>query len=149
MNKDNKCEIIPNLFLNISYCVRCFFLTLSVLLSSSGNCFAQTHEISEIFIEATGNNKHEAKIKAHEQGMLRSLLLLTNKLNLSTDNINQIPYYKLKSVFKPILVQNEMNLVEKYSATVTYSYDKGKLYQLILEYGDTKITPTVFKKGAE
>lgn len=144
MNKEDNYKLkYQNL--NISYFLGCFFLIVSILLFSNSNCFAQTHEISEIFIEATGNNKHEAKIKAHEQGMLRSLLLLTNKLNLPTDNISQIPYYKLKSVFKPILVQNEISLVEKYSATVTYSYDKEKLYQLILEYGDTKINDQFYE----
>lgn len=144
MNKKNKYEL-QRQNLNISYFLRCFFVILSMLLLSNNTCVAQTHEISEIFIEATGNNKHEAKIKAHEQGMLRSLLLLTNKLNLPTDNISQIPYYKLKSVFKPILVQNETSLVEKYSATITYSYDKEKLYQLILEYGDTKINDQFYE----
>lgn len=144
MNKENKYELQYR-NLNISYFLRCFFLVVSTFFFSSSNCFAQTHEISEIFIEAAGNNKHEAKIKAHEQGMLRSLLLLTNKLNLPTDNIGQIPYYKLKSAFKPILVQNEVSLVEKYSATVTYSYDKEKLYQLILEYGDTKINDQFYE----
>ncbi len=144
MNKENKHKLQCR-NLNISYFLGCFFLIVSALLLFNNNCFAQTHEISEIFIEAAGNNKHEAKIKAHEQGMLRSLLLLANKLNLPTDNISQIPYYKLKSVFKPILVQNETSLVEKYSATVTYSYDKEQLYQLILEYGDTKINDQFYE----
>jgi len=144
MNKDNK-DKLQYQKPNISYFLRCFFLILSVFLSYNNNCFAQTHEISEIFIESNGNNKYEAKIKAHEQGMLRSLLLLANKLNLPTSNISQIPYYKLKAVFKPTIVQNEISLVEKYSATVTYSYDKGKVYQLILDYGDTRINDQFYE----
>jgi len=100
---------------------------------------ATSNEISEVYIEASGNNRFEAKIKAHEQGMQRALFLLANKLSIPTDNLNKIPYNKLKSIFAPKVILNEVSLLEKYNATITYSYDKGKLYSLLLEYGDSKI----------
>ena len=145
MNKRTKYEINYNIFSNTTYLLKYGFLVLLFLLFANSNSFAQTQEISDIFIESTGNNKFEAKIKAHEQGMLRSIFLLISKLKLPTDDIKSIPYPKLKSVFTPIFVQNEVSLIDKYSATVTYSYDKEKLYQLILEYGDSKINDQFYE----
>ncbi len=47
----------------------CFLVLFLCFLSfpKSAEC-----AISEIFIEAKGNNKYEAKIKAHERGMTRA-----------------------------------------------------------------------------
>ena len=56
-----------------SYFLGCFLLISIFLVASAPKSFAVQHEISEIFIEASGNNKYEAKIKAHEQGMQRAL----------------------------------------------------------------------------
>jgi hypothetical protein len=71
--------------------------------------------------------------------MLRASYLIASKLNLPTSNIKTIPYSDLKSVFKPVAVLNEQSLLEKYSATVTYAYEKRKLYNLLLEYGGDEI----------
>ncbi|GAB4163602.1 MAG: hypothetical protein Tsb006_2810 [Rickettsiaceae bacterium] len=133
-----------------------YFLFFIFVSFASNKCFAETCEISEVFIEANGNNKHESKIKAHEQGMLRSLYLLASQLNLPTDDIAPIPYHELKQVFRPVVVLNELSLVEKYSATVTYAYDKNKLYKLLLKYGGPQIDNQfyeliilpVFKQGS-
>jgi hypothetical protein len=75
---------------NSSYFLGCFLLIGIILVASASKSFAIQHEISEIFIEASGNNKYEAKIKAHEQGMQRALLLIADKLKIPTDGIPQI-----------------------------------------------------------
>ena len=97
------------------------------------------HEISEVFIEATGNNKYEAKIKAHERGMMRAFFLVADKMGVKHDDIQEVPYLRLKDVFKPVTVFDELSTIEKYNATVTYQYDKAKLYKLLLDYGNSTV----------
>lgn len=126
------------------FTVACLFI-FSCAIFSSVSAKAIENEISEIYIEASGNNKHEAKIKAHEQGMQRALYLLANKFKIPTDGLREIPYYKLKSAFTPKIILNEVSLLEKYSATVTYVYEKGKIFSLLLEYGDTKINDLFYE----
>jgi hypothetical protein len=116
---------------------------------------AEDNEISELYIEASGNNKYEAKIKAHEFGMKRALYLLANKFNIPIDSLKEIPYHKIKRAFSPKNILDEVSLLEKYSATVTYSYKKGIIYNLLLEYGGEKVNDLfyeaiilpVFKQG--
>ncbi|MFK7973776.1 MAG: hypothetical protein AB8B66_02795 [Rickettsiaceae bacterium] len=103
------------------------------------SCVAGVDEISDIFIEATGNNQYEAKIKANKHGMFRSLRLLANKANLNTDTLQHIPYSRLKQAFKPVDIRNEVSLSDRYSATVNYIYNKNNIYQLLLEFGDSAI----------
>ncbi len=122
----------------------CLFMFFCIIFSSTA-ANATENEISEIYIEASGNNKHEAKIKAHEQGMQRALHLLANKFSIPTDGLRNIPYHKIKSAFTPKVVINEISLLEKYSATVTYAYEKGKIFNLLLEYGDTKINDLFYE----
>lgn len=118
-------------------------LTTSLLIvslwQSTAYAIAQQKEISEIFIEAEGNNKHEAKIKAHELGMQRALFLLADRLGIGTENLGAVGYEVLKNVFVPVVVNNELSIKEKYSATVTYSFSQGKFYNLLLRYGDSKV----------
>lgn len=95
--------------------------------------------ISDIFIEATGNNKYEAKIKAHQQGMQRALILLADKIGVDMNSLEPAPYHRLKEVFNTITIHNELSQKEKYSATVSYEYSQGKFYKLLLDYGDSKI----------
>ncbi len=120
-------------------------LIFILILSVSSISKAEKLEINDIFIEASGNNIHEAKIKANELGMWRSLLLLADKLKLPTDYIKQVSYAKLKSVFSVTEVENEVSLVDRYNATVTYAYDKGKLFSMILEYGGEEINDKFYE----
>lgn len=128
---------------------------LSADSSYAKNSASVINEISEIYIEASGNNKHEAKIKAHEDGMKRSFQLLASKMQLPTKGLNKIPYHAIKNVFHPKTILNELSTSSKYSATVTYEYDKGKFYNLLLEYGGEEINDAfaellvlpVFKQG--
>jgi hypothetical protein len=131
--------------LNISFLLMTCLWTLICIVFSSSIVFASIDEISEVYIDATGNNKHEARIKAHELGMQRALLLLANKLNIPTEGLKNIPYYELKSAFTPKVILNEVSLLEKYNATVTYSYDKGRLYSLLVKHGDQKINDLFYE----
>ncbi|RTK92731.1 MAG: hypothetical protein EKK61_02960 [Rickettsiales bacterium] len=128
MIKKNRSKIQ---WINTLIILGCFLF----IIFTTNNIFAEAHEISEVYIESTGNNKYEAKIKAHEQGMLRSLFLLANKLELPTTEIKKIPYADLKEVFKIKKIENELSTIERYRANVTYAYDKAKLFKLLLKYG--------------
>jgi|GEM_PF-1712662 hypothetical protein len=130
---------------NASYFLGCFLLMGIILTASASKSFAVQHEISEIFIEASGNNKYEAKIKAHEQGMQRALLLIADQLKIPTDGISQISYNELKEAFIPTNLINEVSLLEKYNATVTYAYERGKIYNLLLEYGNTDVNDLFYE----
>lgn len=128
-----KTKIFTVNFINL----RCSTLVLFMLLVlAPKNAWCAIHEISEVFIEAVGNNKYEAKIKAHEHGMMRAFLLVADKMGIKNTDIQEVPYTRLKEVFKPVMLFDELSTLEKYSATVTYQYDKSKLYQLLLDYGN-------------
>lgn len=116
-------------------------LEVALLLLFVSNAYAVTNEkeIAEIFIEATGNNKYEAKIKAHEQGMQRAVFLLADRLGIEAESLSNINYDVLKNVFKPVVVNNEVSTLDKYTATVAYSYSQGKLYNLFLQYGGSNV----------
>ena len=131
--------------LNISFLLMTCLVTLTCVLFISSIAQASLCEISEVYIDSTGNNKHEAKIKAHEAGMRRALFLIASKLKIPTEGLNKIPYYELKSAFTPKVILNEISLLERYSATVTYCYDKGKLYSLIVKHGDQKINDLFYE----
>ncbi len=126
--------------INGSYILICCLLVAALVFSTTtAKANVPTHEISEVFIESGGNNKHEAKIKAHELGMRRALLLVADKLSIPTESISHIPYHELKEAFTTVSIINEVSLLEKYSATITYSYKRGHLYALLLEYADETI----------
>ena len=131
--------------IDISFLLTAFLFMFFCMFCSASSANGAENEISEIYIEASGNNMHEAKIKAHEQGMQRALYLLANKFKIPTDGLRKIPYNKIRSAFTPKLVINEISLLEKYSATVTYAYEKGKLFNLLLEYGDAKINDLFYE----
>ena len=67
---------------DMSFLLTACLLVFSCVFFSSAKANATENEISEVYIEASGNNKHEAKIKAHERGMQRALYLLANKFNI-------------------------------------------------------------------
>jgi hypothetical protein len=93
-------------------------------------------EISEIFIEATGNNKYESKVKAHDFGMRRALLLIADQIGIKKENISKIPLSVLKKIFTPVMVSSEVSAVDHYNATVTYSYELSRIYSTLLKFGD-------------
>ena len=57
----------------------CFLVLFLCFLSFPKSAECAISEISEIFIEAKGNNKYEAKIKSHERGMTRAFFLKPKK----------------------------------------------------------------------
>lgn len=153
--QSSKEKLYNNAVINMPFLLMACLFTFSIVIFANASAKANESEISEIYIEASGNNKYEAKIKAHEQGMQRALYLLANKFKIPTSGLQKISYHRLKSVFTPKVISNEISLLEKYSATVTYTYEKGKIFSLLLEYGDEKINDLfyeaivlpVFRKG--
>jgi len=135
-NNTPKAKINAFRVLNLKVCFLVLFICFS-LSPKSAEC--AIHEISEVFIEATGNNKYEAKIKAHERGMMRAFFLVADKMGIKYSDIQEAPYVRLKEVFKPVMLFDELSTLEKYNATVTYQYDKAKLYQLLLDYGNSVV----------
>jgi len=117
----------------------CFLVLFLCFLSFPKSAECAISEISEIFIEAKGNNKYEAKIKAHERGMTRAFFLIADKMGIKHSDLEEPPYIKLKEVFKPIMMFDELSTMSTYNATVTYQYEKGKLYQLLLDYGNNVV----------
>ncbi len=138
-------NLVKNKAFGASYILGCFLLVGIILVASTSKALAVSHEISEIFIEASGNNKYEAKIKAQEQGMYRALLLIAGKLKIPANSISQISYNELKGVLTLTNIINEISLIEKYSATVSYAYDKAKIYNLLLEYGNSDVNDLFYE----
>jgi len=96
-------------------------------------------EISDIYIEAHGNNKYEAKIKAHEFGMRRAVLIVADKLGIPSSSIKKIPYIRLKEALYVSWVNNEKETDEAYSAVVNYKYDLYSINKLLLDYGGVTV----------
>jgi len=138
-------NIVIRSMLRLAY-VLCFTLFF-VKNTSFAHSNVASYKISEIFIEASGNNKFEAKVKAHELGMRRALHLVLDKISIpdSPLDVGSIPYGELKEIFTHTNTKNELSLCSKYSATVSYSYKIGKLYQLLLESEDSKISDLFFE----
>ena len=109
--------------LKVSFLVLVVFLILCPKLAQCA-----TNEISEVFIEVTGNNKY-----------VRAFFLVADKTGIKHSNIQEAPYSRLKEVFKPVMVFDE------YNATVTYQYDKAKLYQLLLDYGNNVVQDVFYE----
>lgn len=120
-----------------------FAIVFTLFLPSQASC--SIHEISEVFIDSSGNNKYEAKIKANQQGMTRALLLIADSMGIKNTDIADVPYLRLKKVFKPIMILNELSTVDRYNATVTYQYDKASLYQLLIDYGNSNINDMFYE----
>lgn len=130
----------------LSYLNASILMVLICIIFSISEAVASTEKIiPEIFIASTGHNKYEAKIKAHEQGMLRSLYIISDKLGFKAEDISPPPYSRLKTVFTPTQITNELSLAESYNATVDYRYTKGKIYSILLEYGNNNIEDSFYE----
>lgn len=130
----------PLVFLSALELFAVYLFTLLLLLGICSTAHAaQHHEISDIYIEAEGNNKYEARIKAYEGGMQRALLMIADKMGLGSASIAQVPYNALKSTFSLAGAMNEVATEGSYSATVTYKYDLHSVNKLFLEYGNKQV----------
>jgi hypothetical protein len=96
-------------------------------------------EISEVYIEGTGNNKYEARIKALEEGMQRAFLMVADQMGLKSLDIKNPPYKVLKEIFIVTKNANEIETEESFSGTVTFSYEINHVNKLLLEYGDQAV----------
>jgi len=120
----------------VTYITKLIFF---LFLFTSSLAYAERLEINEIYIEATGNNNFEAKIKAQEQGNRRAFFLVTDKFGMNVSNFKEPNAKDLTSVFKPFKVSDEVLVESSYKATVSYSYNRVDFYRLLMQYGDAKI----------
>lgn len=122
-----------HLILILSFIFACFYGSFALASTKIEK------NISDLFIEATGNNLYEARIKAHRAGMERAILLIANNMSVDKKHFKPIPYEVLQNIFLPVTINNELSTVSKYSATVSYKYNQAQLYKTMLEYGDETV----------
>ncbi|WPY01156.1 hypothetical protein Trichorick_01060 [Candidatus Trichorickettsia mobilis] len=96
-------------------------------------------EVSELYIEAQGNNKYESKIKAQNQGMQRAFLMVADTLGINASAVTAVPYLKLKDVFTVVAAKNVTETDNLYKATVTYQYNLYPIQQLLFQYGNNSV----------
>ena len=96
-------------------------------------------EVPDIYIEAEGNNKLEAQIKANKHGMQKAVLMIADKMGFKTSDISEVPYLRLKEVFTISSIRKEISTENHYSATVNYSYDLYHINKLLRDYGDESV----------
>jgi hypothetical protein len=113
-----------------------FILILTLTSLNYAAYASNSFEISDIYIDAQGNNKYEAKIKAHEKGMYRALLILADKIGINHQDLEKISYTRMKDPLVVSSIINEVETAESYSATVSYKYDLGALNKVLLAYGN-------------
>ena len=94
---------------------------------------AYSASVSNIYIEAQGNNGYEAKAKAEHLGRKRALMMLARNLSLM-DNPDEMSFDDLASVFTISSVIGEKITSVSYSATVTLNYSRADLNKLFLKY---------------
>lgn len=94
-----------------------------------------TREITELYVNATGNNKFEAQVKANIQGVERAFFIILDKMGFSKNDIDQVPYLVLKDVFSISEVKKESATDGSYSAMLSYRYDLYLVNQLLQAYG--------------
>ncbi|WP_194966098.1 hypothetical protein [Rickettsia endosymbiont of Cardiosporidium cionae] len=120
---------------NFRCCVCCKRLFVRILflcsILGSVNIAFAVNSIDYIFISAEGTNAIEAKIRAHDLGKRRALSLILNQKSIQ--NIANVAYSDLQHLFN-ITVHQESSTMYKYTATVTYYYEKNKLNDLIFKY---------------
>lgn len=96
-------------------------------------------EVTELYISADGNNKYEAQIKAHNQGMQRAFFILADKINIPVNTLSTPSYTRLKEVFTTSTVKHPNSTDTTYSATVNYKYNLYQFHDLLFEYGDSTL----------
>lgn len=106
-------------------------------------CFSA--EVKNIYIESDGNNKFEAKIKAHKYGMRQVMKLMANKMGLDKSGSISVPYDALSKVFRAEEISDEYNDESFYRANVTYSYDNQDLNELILKHAAQDIIDSFYE----
>ena len=105
---------------------------------------ARAEIIRGVHVVATGNNRYEAKIRAHDDGMTQALTLIADHMGFKNVFFDHIPYLDIKSVFSVDSIISEKSYDEKYTADVNYFYTNFGVNQLILKYGNEEIKKQFF-----
>lgn len=127
-------------FIKISRNIVLIFFAIVFLVNQT-----QAEVITGIHINAIGNNRYEAKIRAHFDGMKQSLNLIANKIGVTNAYIDNVPYDELKAVFKVHNIISEKSFDERYTANVNYSYDNLAIHHLLMKYGNEDVKKQFFE----
>jgi hypothetical protein len=108
-------------------------LLLTIMCFSFSYVYA--FQISDVFIEAQGNNQFEAKLRAQRLGTMRAFLLYANKLGIASSELSDAVNLNLEAAIEQVVYQNEKSLDNQYRAMATYNINRsvatGILYDLI------------------
>lgn len=138
--------------------VRLLLLCLLACWHGVVYCASQDNVVHNIYIDTSGNNKFEAKLKAHKYGMRRAMSLVLSKMGMS-DLVGDTRFTlaDLKSVFSVAAVKSEFAEGLIYKATVDYRYSPLALRSLVRKYNENAfynsvynaVIIPVFKKSGE
>jgi hypothetical protein len=103
--------------------IKCSFLALW-MISSFNFQYAHGFQISDIYIEAKGNNQFEAKIRAQKQGALRAFMLYANKMGLSNEDFDNVTLEDVKVTIERAAYNNEKTTNNSYSALAEYNFNR-------------------------
>ncbi|MDF2964852.1 MAG: hypothetical protein K0Q51_240 [Rickettsiaceae bacterium] len=98
-------------------------ISLTIIATVSS---ASAFKISEVYIEAQGNNQYEAKIRAQKHGAVRAFLLYANRMGLPNDNFQEIKYRDIagSGCITKVIYNNEKTTKTSYSAIAEYHFNR-------------------------
>ncbi len=106
-----------------------FFLLLVINLNSAG-----AFHLSEIYIEARGNNKFEAKMRAQNMGSVRAFFLYANKMGFTNDDFSQITYRDVAPTITGTRYLNENMTDNSYSALADYNLNRQAVTEVLYNF---------------
>ena len=129
----------------------------------SANAFAWSINIPNVHIQASGNNKYEAQVKANKYGIRRCVMLIldriqNNKTTHSQQNalatyltsekvevdIKRIKFTDLKNICKITNIENAKIMASFYEANANYSCDSDSLINTLEKYNYTSNLSSFF-----
>jgi hypothetical protein len=98
-------------------------ISLTIIATVSS---ASAFKISEVYIEAQGNNQYEAKIRAQKHGAVRAFLLYANRMGLPNDNFQEIKYRDIagSGCITKVIYNNEKTTKTSYTAIAEYHFNR-------------------------
>ena len=109
-----------------------------IIISWSTSCYAAREQIHEIYTEANGNNRFEAKIKAVDKAMRRAFLILADKFLIDDENLKKITHLELRGVFSDFEFRDENIKIypsgATYKGVIRFVFKQSKVNELIQKY---------------
>ncbi|MDX1923769.1 MAG: hypothetical protein SFT91_00810 [Rickettsiaceae bacterium] len=126
---------------------RYLLLFFALCCFCNSDAIAGEEVIDEIYTESLGNNPYEAKIKALDKAMYRSVIIMADKLGVkdseTEESFQEIPIDELKSVFNNINIKTEEAYAylsgARYSARIEFKFNQSQMNALIKKYSSNKV----------